>query len=244
MKKILLCVLCLGFACNSIGNVKAEEIPDVKVTNNIVTLNNSGKELTYDVENGILSVEDMGQITITTEVIDDNLTEKEKKYIIELDKRNILEYYENLEANPILTRSSYSASGIPANAPVGQSFTLKKDISEIAGDLGDILDVISEFTGCLAFCPVIPYSAMMATVSTATKMSSSTLQALSANLKGGWTYKLQVTKYAYQVGITTQTGSRYCQVGVDIDLNILGKRYDVYTAYAKTGGWWVSQKPF
>lgn len=211
---------------------------------NVVVLEKKENKLTYDIENGILNVEGIGYAKITTEVIDDTLTEVEKQKVIELDKKLTLEYFEMLKSEPLILRMDYSASSIPTNAPIGYSFTLKKDISELVGDVGELLSVISDFTDVLSFCPAIPYSTILKAVSDYTGYAADALEVASSVISGEWIYKMETTKYTYQVGITQQTATRYCQVGLDMYVKVFGKSYKIYKGYAKTGGWWVSQKPY
>lgn len=254
MKKIFIYLLLAMFTMSStIVNVKGKNkniwsqinVDTITVSDYIVAYEtNSGIKCIYNVNTGFFEIKGKGSAVITTEVVeiyDNSLSEDE---YLELDKKATLNAFIALKNDTVLSRS-YSSTGIPEDAEYDVALTYRKNIGQIVGELGEVIEIIGQATSILASCPPIPQAELLEVVGLAVQASGVGLQALSASLTSDWTYSLHKTKIMYKVGITTQYGYRYAQAGIIMKGRIDGEYYDAISYLSDiVGGWWVSQKPF
>lgn len=263
MRKWFISLLVVAFIIPStILNVKgATEVSSLQIDAETIVISdymvtfetNSGLKCIYNVDTGLFVIDGIGSAVITTEVVkiyDDSMTEEE---YLELDKEATLDSFRNLrdkkvkilDDSVVSTRSYYGDTGIPKTAPYVVALEYRKNIGQIVGELGEVIEVIGQITSTLASCPPIPQAELLEVVGLAVQASGIGLQALSSSLTSDWTYTMHRTKNLYTVGITTQYGYRYAHGGIIMRGTIDGKRYDAISYISDiVGEWWVSQKPF
>lgn len=255
MKKIIIMIICSFFVLSNVESIYAFEnnnendvssVTNLNVEGNVINFEYDNDKVSYNVDTELITINDSVFIQLKTTVESSILPEHEA---LEIEKNAILEKFTALENNdstePGIVPFEYSVTGIPSNADYVVESNFSKEISQIVGDLGSVLQNISGITDILFSCPAIPYSDLLQVASTAIGLTGYALESLSTVTTGTWKYQIQRTKKMYTVGITTQYGRRYAHSSISLGVKALGKNYTLYkNASNKRGGWWVTQKPF
>lgn len=129
-------------------------VTDLNVDGNEINFEYENDKVSYNVDTELLTINDSVFIQLKTTVVSSILPEHEA---LEMEKNAILEKFTALEKNdstePGIVPFEYSVTGIPSNADYIVESNFSKEISQIVGELGSVLQTVSEI---LQFYSLVP----------------------------------------------------------------------------------------